>query len=213
MPKILCLYSGGIDSAGALWKLIHDPNYVNYEILVHHVHIINITRRFNAEKISVEKTIPIFKKYTNRRLYLSSTIMDFSFLGNKIPVDADVYGFVAANLVNIDKSVELIAIGRTLDDKNSGGSSLFQLVDCIERALYLCNYSRDSHLNVKCITPVVDMTKAQIWASLPEELRVETWSCRTPKYTKIESGGFIFEPCLKCHACQARGLINDKLEY
>lgn len=109
-PKILCLYSGGLDSAGALWQLIHDPNYIEYEILIHHVHLINATKRYNAEKQAVDKSIPIFRKYTNRKLYFSSTIMDFAFMAPKVPMDADVYGFVAANLANILKVLPLIVV-------------------------------------------------------------------------------------------------------
>ena len=62
VPKILCLYSGGLDSAGALWKIINDESYSNHQILIHHVHIVNATGRYFAEKQAVEQTIPLFRK-------------------------------------------------------------------------------------------------------------------------------------------------------
>lgn len=206
--KILCLFSGGLDSAGALWKLIHDTTYADYDILVHHVHLVNSTNRFTAEKQAIEQTIPLFNKYTQRKLYYSSTIIDFAFLGKSVPIDADLYGFVAANLVNIDLSIKFIALGRTLDDKNSGNDPLTQLVDRINNALYLCNYTRPTFTTAECLTPVVTMTKQQIWAMLPPEIRTSTWSCRTPIYQADVTGSLIATPCQNCHACQFRAKLK-----
>lgn len=202
--KILCMYSGGLDSTGALWQLVHAPEYAGYEILVHHVHLVNATRRFNAEKQALEKIIPLLRKYTSRQLYFSSTIMDFGFMGGKVPIDADVYGFVAANLVSLDSSIRLIALGRTLDDKNSGGSPLIQIVDCVDKAIQLVNYGRKYSSSAKCITPVVNLTKQQIWELLPVDIRELTWSCRRPRYEALADGRMVANPCLSCHACEAR---------
>jgi len=202
------MYSGGLDSAGALWQIIHDPLYARHEILIHHVHLVNATRRYIAEKQAVDKTIPLFRKHTQRKLYFSSTIMDFGFMSPRVPIDADVYGFIAANLANIDLSIENIAIGRTLDDKNSGGSPLVQIADCVERALRL-NHSRHNSSQAKCITPVVNLTKQQIWKMLPEEIRDSAWSCRTPRYISSQDGNVTATPCLTCHACEARFKLKN----
>lgn len=209
IPKILCLYSGGLDSAGALWRIINDKAYSNHQILIHHVHILNATGRYFAEKQAVEQTIPLFRKYTHHQLYYSSTIMDFKFLAPQVPIDANVYGFVAANLVNIDLSIEVIVIGRTLDDKNSGGDSNIQIADCVERELYFNNLGRQNYSSAKCLTPVVDLTKQQIWDMLPIEIRNATWSCRRPNYNIFPDGKRIATPCTNCHACNARSqLLN-----
>ncbi len=202
-PKILCMYSGGLDSAGALWQVIHDPQYRNHEILVHHVHLVNATGRFRAEKQAVDQTIPLFQTYTTRKLYFSSTIMDFSFLRPKVPIDADVYGFVAANLVNIDPGIEYIALGRTLDDKNSGGDPSIQIVDCVDRALVIAGNSSQIKSKAKSITPVVGLSKQQIWDLLPPKIRSATWSCRRPNYITAADGSISAAPCKLCHACQA----------
>ena len=204
VPKILCLYSGGLDSAGALWKIINDESYSNYQVLIHHVHIVNATGRYYAEKQAVEQTIPLFRKYTHHQLYYSSTIMDFNFLAPRVPIDADVYGFVAANLLNIDLSIEAIVIGRTLDDKNSGGDSNIQIVDCVEQELLLNNVGRQNYSSAKCLTPVVDLTKQQIWEMLPDDIRNSTWSCRRPHYKTFPDGKVLSVPCANCHACNAR---------
>ncbi len=204
IPKILCLYSGGLDSAGALWKIINDESYSNHQILIHHVHILNATGRYFAENQAVEQTIPLFRKYTHHQLYYSSTIMDFKFLAPWVPIDADVYGFVAANLANIDLSIEVIVIGRTLDDKNSGGDSNIQIVDCVERELYLNKLGRQNYSSAKCLTPVVDLTKQQIWEILPDDIRNSTWSCRRPHYQSLDNQQTIAQPCGSCHACIAR---------
>lgn len=141
-PKILCMYSGGLDSAGALWQLIHDQRYSEYEILVHHVQLLNITNRYYAERQAVDKTIPLFRSLTGRKLYLSSTILDFAFMAPKVPVDADGYGFVAANLANIDLNIAYIAIGRTADDETTGGDPLHHITNCVEKALSIAKIGK-----------------------------------------------------------------------
>lgn len=200
--KILCLYSGGIDSTAMLWKITQDSQYSDYDILVHHVHIINQTNRFNAEKKAVDKIIPLLKKY-NKRIFFSSTLIDLSFMENKIPIDANLYGFVAANLINIDNTIKYIAVGRTLDDKNSGGSQHVQIIDCIENAISQINYMNDTPSQAICITPIVELTKKELWLMLPEEIKPLTWSCRVPTKQTSENNETIYTPCQKCHACLA----------
>jgi 7-cyano-7-deazaguanine synthase in queuosine biosynthesis len=49
--------------------------------------------------------------------------------------------------------------------------------------------------------------KLQVYCSIPPELAELTWSCRTPLY----SGGKPL-PCGKCHACESRSGIMQKLK-
>jgi 7-cyano-7-deazaguanine synthase in queuosine biosynthesis len=46
------------------------------------------------------------------------------------------------------------------------------------------------------IYPVLDMTKREIYDSLPESLRDLFWSCRRPVYTEKN-----IQPCKKCDTC------------
>ena len=50
--------------------------------------------------------------------------------------------------------------------------------------------------DVKKIYPVMDMTKREIYDSLPESLRNIFWSCRRPVYNEKN-----IAPCLKCDTC------------
>jgi 7-cyano-7-deazaguanine synthase in queuosine biosynthesis len=207
-PKILCMYSGGLDSAGALWQLIHDQRYSEYEILVHHVQLLNVTNRYYAERQAVDKTIPLFRSLTGRKLYLSSTIMDFAFMAPKVPVDADVYGFVAANLANIDLNIVYIAIGRTADDETTGGDPLHHIANCVEKALSTAKIGKKNSTSASCITPVIEFTKQQIWNMLPENIRNASWSCRIPRYQQTSDGKVTAYACMRCNACLARSELK-----
>ncbi len=207
-PKILCMYSGGLDSAGALWQLIHDQRYSEYEILVHHVQLLNITNRYYAERQAVDKTIPLFRSLTGRKLYLSSTILDFAFMAPKVPVDADGYGFVAANLANIDLNIAYIAIGRTADDETTGGDPLHHITNCVEKALSIAKIGKKNPSSAICITPVIEFTKQQIWNILPEDIRNASWSCRIPHYQQASGGKIIASACMRCNACIARAKLK-----
>ena len=50
--------------------------------------------------------------------------------------------------------------------------------------------------DVKKIYPVLDLTKREIYDTLPESLRDIFWSCRTPIYAEKS-----IAPCLKCDTC------------
>jgi 7-cyano-7-deazaguanine synthase in queuosine biosynthesis len=50
--------------------------------------------------------------------------------------------------------------------------------------------------DVKKIYPVLDLTKREIYDSLPESLRDMFWSCRKPVYTEKN-----IAPCGKCDTC------------
>ena len=46
------------------------------------------------------------------------------------------------------------------------------------------------------IYPVLDMSKREIYDSLPDSLKNMFWSCRRPVYTEKS-----IAPCLKCDTC------------
>lgn len=195
--KILCMYSGGLDSAGALWELLTNSKYACYTILVHHIHIINHERRTHAEKAAVDATIALFRKLTSTPFFFSSSAIDFSCLPfpSGLPFDTDIYGFIGGNLAIIDKTIKYIASGSTGNDKKdiANNTNLNKRRDAIIDALYV---GRSFNRQFEMLYPVEHLSKQQIYIMLPEQIRNNTWSCRRPQYIN----GKVFS-CGKCHSC------------
>ena len=59
MSKIVLLYSGGLDSVGALWKLLTETTD---EIYVQHINIDCGWKHWEAEKQATDKTLGYMKK-------------------------------------------------------------------------------------------------------------------------------------------------------
>lgn len=208
--KILCMYSGGLDSAGALWQLITSPKYAEYDILVHHVHITNHENRTYAEKEAVDKTLQIFRKYTKQALHYSTTAINFSCLPypSNLPFDTDVYAFVAANLCCIDTNIKLVATGSTKSDaKETSMQDLDKRRNAVFNAVFV---ARPFMADCQIIYPVENFTKQEIFEFLPAEIRDLTWSCRRPQYLKGGNGNVIIQKCNACPSCIALAQINLK---
>lgn len=97
--RILCMYSGGIDSTAVLYKLLTDMKYSSYDIHVHHISIINIENKHDAELSSVLNCLRWFKKkFPNKKILFTKNIIDFNFLQPVFPLDSDIFSFVAGQI-------------------------------------------------------------------------------------------------------------------
>ena len=195
--KILCMYSGGLDSAGALWELLTNPKYNEYTILVHHINIINHERRVHAEKVAVDETLALFKTLCKKTFYYSNSTIDFSCLPypSNLPFDTDIYGFIGGNLAIIDRSIKFLASGSTKNDKEKVvENAIFnKRRDAIMDALYL---GRTFDKQFGMLYPVEHLTKQEIYEMLPKEISSKTWSCRRPQYLNNK-----IQECGICHSC------------
>lgn len=195
MKKILCMFSGGLDSIGMLYKLLTEDEYANYIIHVHHINMINIENRSEAEKIAVDNCCDWFKKNGKKFIYTENTI-DFLFMKNNFPFDVDVIYFVAGQIISISlDTYEYITIGQTKTDLTHvhgiQGINLPRSKKLLD--IMLAYYDKD----IKRIFPVIDYTKKEIYDFLPEDLKNMGWSCRTPQ--KIND---IFIKCGRCKSCK-----------
>lgn len=206
--KILCMYSGGLDSAGALWRILTDECYNNYDIHVHHIHNINHENRAHIEDIVVKNTLPLFSQYSGRKFTFSQNWIDFSCLPypSNIPFDTDIFAFVSGSIVSIDTSFEYVAIGRTKDDVVNGGEHTANQIKRAKETFDLVKRSINKESNAKYILPVENLTKKEIWDLLPKDIREMTWSCRRPVYKKVQDEMQIL-PCQKCASCVSRNSI------
>lgn len=178
-PKILLMFSGGLDSTGVFWKLINEKE----EIHVHHLYLSNRENRAEAESIAVDGIVRYMKKI--REFSYTESYHEYPSYNGNFMWDSDIYNFVAGTICIAAKSIKEVAIGRTKSDTGFEQRA--------QRGTKILNILSPS---VKKIYPVGEMSKKEIYDMLPEDLKQLTWSCRTPIYRENN-----IEMCKKCKTC------------
>lgn len=193
-PKIISMFSGGLDSAGALWKLLTEDRYKHFDIHIHHINIINVENRHKAEAIAVRNTV---NELTNNgfKFSYSTNTLEFNFMNIRgFPMDMDLCAFTAAQMCRYMPEVKHIAMGRTSTDVATASQDFHNRM---QRAQNIFKAAQDYPVTPPTyIFPAVEYTKKQIWEFLPDYVKNNSWSCRTPKYVDgqpIECG-----TCITC---------------
>lgn len=203
----LLMFSGGLDSTGALWNLLQDDTN---KLHLHHLHLVNPTKRARAEQIAVKNILShIGKIYRNIKYsesyheytsysYLTQIVgTNHVILNENLISDSDMYNFMAGTICWSLPHIKKVAIGKTKSDDSPA---------VMERAIRGNKLLKLFAPSVEKIYPVEHLTKDEIYSILPEELRNMTWSCRTP--TNISEDVFI--ECGKCKTCLELSKIKDK---
>ena len=193
---ILCMYSGGLDSAGALYRLLAADEYSEFRIHVHHMHLVNRENRWKAEKLATERTLKTFIDSGYRKFRYTSSTHQYRSLRKRFIWDMDLCAFMSANLALNDRSIRHVAMGRTKTDVEEGGFNFNQRMERAQR-IFKGVLSLDE-IEIGYIFPVIDFSKQELWEMLPEWVRRHVWSCRRPLYN---SQG---EPkaCGRCITCK-----------
>jgi 7-cyano-7-deazaguanine synthase in queuosine biosynthesis len=188
-PEVLLMFSGGLDSTGAFWRLLQDGRKIH----VHHMNLKNVERRHKAESVSV-KNILTYMRTIGDFIYSESSHEYPPFKG-KFMWDSDIVSFVSGSICLATPWIKEVAIGRTKSDDNQN------LNDRVERAHTIFSAFTST---AKKVYPVGDLTKQEIYDMLPKDLRKLTWSCRTPVYSDDT-----INPCGVCQTCKKIGELND----
>ena len=184
-PTILAMYSGGLDSLGMLYKLLTDPEYKDPKLHIHHVHNRNVEHRDHAEAIIVPMVLKELERLGFDFVYSASKIASQPY-GMNFLYDSDTINFFAGYICSANPNIVKVAMGMQANDGNHALEDRRKRADKILAAF----------TDVKKIYPVLDLTKREIYDSLPESLRNMFWSCRRPIYTEKN-----IAPCLKCDTC------------
>ena len=179
------MYSGGLDSLGMIYKLLADPEYKDYKLHIHHVHNRNVENRDKAEAIVVPMVLEELERLGFSFVYSESEIASQPYKG-KFMFDSDSINFFAGYICSANPNIVKVAMGMQANDGNHALEERRKRADKILAAF----------TDVGKIYPVLDMTKREIYDSLPESLRNMFWSCRKPVYTEKN-----IAPCGKCDTC------------
>lgn len=193
--KILVTLSGGLDSLGVLYKALTDPAYKSYDIVAHHVHLINIENRAFAERQAIAEILHYFKSRPEqyRAFEYSESTLEVPYNGPRGMFDSDAVNFIAGYLCSIDPEIVEVHTGVTASDGEGGDG----------RDQYLADRQRIGRELVavfspaKKVYPLHHMTKREIWNMMPTDLAKLAWSCRRPTY---EAGTPI--ACGICATCK-----------
>ena len=180
------MYSGGLDSLGMIYKLLTDPKYKDYKLHIHHVHNHNVEKRDRAEGIVVPLVLKELKQLGFDFVY-SETRISTPPYNNNFLHDTDTMNFFAGYICSVNPDIVNVAMGMQANDANQSLEDRRVRADRILAAF----------TEVKKIYPVFDITKREIYDSLPENLRNMFWSCRRPIYSEKN-----IAPCLKCDTCR-----------
>jgi 7-cyano-7-deazaguanine synthase in queuosine biosynthesis len=199
----LLMFSGGLDSTAALYKLLTGSDD---ELRVHHVHLINREGRARAESDAAAAVVAWCRANCRPFQYSESTL-DFAGL-QAIPIDYLSVAFVACQVAIDTPGCNRIAVGTLAADldeiKRKVTASQRRAFD----AMYACYRERKlGTADLQWIYPVYDLTKAEVVASLPEELRAAAWSCRRPVPT---ADGYRI--CGECKPCRKRREVAALLD-
>lgn len=185
-PTILAMYSGGLDSLGMLYQLFTDPAYSEYSVHIHHVHNRNIEHRNRAEAIMVRQALAELTRLGFTYQYSESEIASQAY-NHQFLYDTDTMNFFAGYIASANPAIVKVAFGMNAMDSNHS------LQERLKRAKQIFS----AFTAAEKIYPVLDMSKREIYASLPETLRDLFWSCRRPVYTD-----YGVDTCGECSTCK-----------
>ena len=185
-PTILAMYSGGLDSLGMIYRLLSNTEYSEYSIHIHHVHNRNIEYRNRAEAIMVQQALAELKRLGFDFAYSESEIASQAY-NQQFLYDTDTMNFFAGYVASVNPDIVKVAFGMNATDSNHS------LEERMKRGKQIFS----AFTTAEKIYPVLNMSKREIYASLPETLRDLFWSCRRPVYTE-----FGVDACGECNTCE-----------
>lgn len=172
------MLSGGMDSTATLWHVLHRPDEYG-QVHVHHVHIQNIEARWRAEAAAVQAVLAYLRKHSPTPFTTSESTMSTPHLAGKFLFDTEVVSFITGYMTSRDPLITKVVIGATGTDFAMGASQAVGRGKAIHNAFH--PEAKDHSRAVKEY-PLSNLTKAEVYKTLPPELALLTWSCRTPRY-------------------------------
>ncbi len=191
--RTLVMFSGGMDSTAALWHVLNHPKDYG-EVHVHHIHIKNVERRWQAEAAAVQAIYEYMRRHAPTPFTTSESTINTPHFGNHFLYDVEVMGFITGYMTSRDPSITKVVIAATKTDFDLGVSGSVMRGKRMHNAYHP---DEDDHSARIKEYPHSHLTKAEVYKTLPPELAALTWSCRTPRYVR----GKPIE-CGECKTCK-----------
>lgn len=199
-PKIFCLYSGGLKSAGYLWQILSDHKYDDYIIHIHHVSIINHRLSYFAQEYYAKQSLNVFKQHFKRDLVFTHNQINFNCLPkfSLLPNDIDICSFIANQYISLNHDTKYIVIGSSHEDTIEESTQ-------IKRANFALNkITKNPQFNnhASYLEIAFNLSRKDLYNILPSELQSVIWSCQYPIYEIKNQQIVKITKCKKCLKCQ-----------
>ena len=195
--KTVVLWSGGVDSTGALYKILKD---YDDDVVAHHIHFMNYQNRWKAEKKSIDKMIPWLKRNVRDFKYSESAIeMDLEFIGWDIMHAMYIGGLVIESEKRKDWKRKDIERYKLVLGDNAEDFLSYQWKTPIAQLLAIITslkHPQESQ-DIPYLWQIMAKTSKQdIWDLLPDFLKENIWGCRRPERDDSK-----WVECGKCVTC------------
>jgi 7-cyano-7-deazaguanine synthase in queuosine biosynthesis len=197
----IVMLSGGADSVGLLYRLLQESSN---HIIAHHIHFINAENRYNLEAEAVRRVREYLSENARSFEYIESTLeLPFKHCGWDI-INAMYLGGVLSKSISRRFETVQLCIG---DNKDDFGAYKWRspIAQSVALLAALEDPRKPAQKVPQIVQPVVDLTKAQLIAMMPEPLFAATWSCRRPLFL---AEGTMAETCGTCITCVDLKNIN-----
>jgi len=199
----LVMLSGGIDSTAALWHVLNRPDEYG-QVHVHHAHIQNIEGRWQAEAAAVKSVLAYMRQHSPTPFTDSESTINTPNFGGHFLFDTEVTGFITGYMTSRDPLINKVIFGATGTDFARGVSRAVGRGKALHNAYHP---DEEDHSNAVKEYPHSHLTKEEVYKTLPPDLALLTWSCRTPHYVD----GKPLE-CGRCKTCleELKGIQRPK---
>jgi len=194
-PRVLILFSGGQDSAAALYKVLAETDLT---VHAHHIILVDSQNRWYPELMACRRIVRWLQLHVRPFLYTENIYTNTTFVPNNMEIQRFVAGELSKIAITEHDPYRFIVSGRNATD-NSGPE--FERRSRRAHAIYDAML-RDVpfYLRAKFWFPVGEMRKEQVQTFLRTEapaVYALTWSCRTPIFDNSTS----YRPCGRCKTC------------
>ena len=180
--KTLVLYSGGIDSIGMLWRLLHETED---ELYVQHYDIDGFWNHCESERLATEKSLAYIKEHA--RPFTALPNMGYKCQG--IAPYFTIFGFYAGLTAN-EIGVDRVLRGRVANDVFPEFQKMWPILENIFKQTLGNKQTTYEY-------PYLKYSKKNWYTSLPKELIEVATTCRMPT---LNDG--VWEECGKCTSCR-----------
>ena len=202
----IIMFSGGLDSAALLYKVLLESS-MDKQVVAHHINFINRENRHIVEKHACD-TIVEYLKETIRPFEYTESTFEFPYtrhIGWDIITAMYVGGLVSKNYSGPNNEV-MLCIG---DNKDDFGA--YQWKSPIAQSIGLLSALESPMQPVQhlptIVQPIVHLSKEDLINMIPQKLFELTWSCRRPKLTNQ-----VFVECGQCSTCNDLKKLNKFTE-
>ncbi len=190
--RTLVMFSGGLDSTAALWHVLNRPEKYG-DIHVHHIHIQNVENRWQAEAAAVKAIYAYMRQNAPADFTTSDSTIRTPRLGNQFMFDAEIFNYLSGYMTSRDPLINKVVLGITGTDYAIGFDEVAKRGKAMHNAFHFDEEDNATRLKE---FPHKDLTKDEVYKTLPPELALLTWSCRRPKYVDGKP-----VECGRCKTC------------